>query len=160
MNKIQLFNKIKLFAYDFDGVMTDNKVYLDENGLESVKVNRGDGLGVIELSERGYKQIIISTEKNKVVQKRAKKLKIEAFTGVKNKATQLKIYCKKNKIKLDEVCFVGNDTNDIEAMKMCKFSFCPKDADIKVKKISKKIIDINGGNGVVREILNYIFYTK
>tara|TARA_B100001057_G_C22648911_1_gene871298 strand:- start:425 stop:907 length:483 start_codon:yes stop_codon:yes gene_type:complete len=160
VNKIQLFKKIKLFAYDFDGVMTDNRVYLSEKGIETVKLNRADGLAIIELTKRGYKQIIISTETNKVVKMRAKKLKIEAFIGVKNKEDYLKKYCKKNKIKLSEVCFVGNDVNDIGAIKVSQFSFCPKDSHLSVKKICNKVININGGDGVIREMLDLIFYKK
>ena len=68
--------EIKLIIYDFDGVMTDNKVYIDQSGKEMVQVNRGDGLGVSEIKKLGIEQIIISTEKNPVVTTRAKKLVI------------------------------------------------------------------------------------
>ena len=80
---------IKLIVYDFDGVMTDNKVYVDQFGNESVQVNRGDGLGVSEIKKIGIKQIIISTEKNPIVSSRAKKLKIDCLQGVKNYCNRL-----------------------------------------------------------------------
>lgn len=83
MNSLK--QEIKLIVYDFDGVMTDNKVYIDQNGMESVQVNRGDGLGVSEIKKLGIKQIILSTEKNLVVAARAKKLKIDCLHGVNNK---------------------------------------------------------------------------
>ena len=72
---------IELFVYDFDGVMTDNKVYIDQNGIEMVQVNRADGLGIAELKKMGYKQIILSTEKNSVVAARANKLGIGYLQG-------------------------------------------------------------------------------
>ena len=74
--------KIKLIVYDFDGVMTDNKVYIDQDGKETVKVNRGDGLGISEIKKLGIEQIIISTEKNLVVMKRAEKLGISCMKGI------------------------------------------------------------------------------
>ena len=77
--------RIKLFVYDFDGVMTDNKVYVDQDGKETVQVNRGDGLGISEIKKLGIEQIIISTEKNPVVVKRAEKLGIGCMQGIENK---------------------------------------------------------------------------
>jgi len=76
---------IKLIAYDFDGVMTDNKVYVDQNGKETVQVNRADGMGVSEIKKLGIEQIIISTEKNPVVSARAKKLDIYCLQEIENK---------------------------------------------------------------------------
>ena len=84
-------NKFDLIIYDFDGVMTDNKVYLSETGAETVLCNRSDGLAVSMISSMGYKQIIISTEKNNIVQLRAKKLNIVAFNNI---STNLKFYQK------------------------------------------------------------------
>ena len=78
-------NELKLIVYDFDGVMTDNKVYIDHSGNEIVQVNRGDGLGISEIKKLGIKQIIISTEKNKVVSARARKLGIDCLQGIDDK---------------------------------------------------------------------------
>ena len=152
----KLSNNIKLFVYDFDGVMTNNKVYVDQNGKESVQVNRADGLAISQFKKLNYSQIIISTETNKVVLKRAEKLKISAFVGIDDKSNILKKYCSDKKIKLNEVCYVGNDTNDLEAMKIAGFSFCPNDSDPQIKKICKIILKKNGGDGVIKEIYNYI----
>ena len=109
---------IKLVFYDFDGVMTDNKAYLNENGDESVKINRSDGLGVNMISDLGIKQIILSTEKNKIVKKRANKLKIDCFNNLKDKASKAREISKKLKIDLKDCCFIGNDLNDLEVMKL------------------------------------------
>jgi len=147
---------IKIIFYDFDGVMTDNKVYVDQKGNEMVQVNRADGLGVSEINKLGVKQIIISTEKNPVVTTRAKKLGIYCLQGIENKKDVLKNYCKKNDINLKNVAFVGNDTNDKEAMEISGYSFCPADAHDSIKAIVNHVFCKNGGHGVVRELLDLI----
>ena len=148
--------KIKLIVYDFDGVMTDNKVYVDQFGKESVQVNRADGLGVSEIKKMGIKQIIISTEKNAVVSSRAEKLKIECLQGVDNKQIVLRDYCSQNKIPIETVAFVGNDINDLDAMEMAGYSFCPADAHRSIKEISDHIFQTNGGFGVIRELFEHL----
>ena len=85
---------IKIIYYDFDGVMTDNKVYADQNGNEMVQVSRADGLGVSEIIKLGIQQIIMSTEVNPVVTQRAIKLKIPCLQGLENKKDALVDYSK------------------------------------------------------------------
>ena len=148
--------KLELIVYDFDGVMTNNKVYLSQNGNETVQVNRADGLGVSEIKILGIEQIIISTETNPVVTTRANKLGINCLQGVENKKEALKIYCKKNDLDLKNIAYVGNDINDKEAMEIVGYSFCPADAHGSIKKISNHILDTKGGNGVIRELLDFI----
>jgi len=150
------FKNITLIAYDFDGVMTDNKIYVDQNGNETVQVNRSDGLGVSEIKKLGIEQIIISTEKNPVVTKRAKKLNIKCLQGIDNKKQALEEYCYKKNIKLQNTAFVGNDINDLEALEIAGYSFCPADAHKSVKDISIYTLKSNGGEGVIREIFDLI----
>ena len=88
--------KIKLLVYDFDGVMTDNRVLVDQHGVESVMVSRGDGYGISRIKELGIKQVIISTETNEVVKRRAEKLKIDVIHGVEDKKTILRKFCEEN----------------------------------------------------------------
>ena len=152
----KIFNDLKLIVYDFDGVMTDNRVYVDQNGNESVQVNRSDGLGVSEIKKLGIEQIIISTEKNPVVTKRAKKLNIKCLQGIDNKKQALEEYCYKKNIKLQNTAFVGNDINDLEALEIAGYSFCPADAHKSVKDISIYTLKSNGGEGVIREIFDLI----
>lgn len=150
-------NKIDLIVYDFDGVMTDNKVILREDGLESVVVNRSDGLAIeIIKKEMGIKQIILTKEKNRVVEVRAKKLGIPVIKGIDDKKEILVSYCAENKIHLDSVVYIGNDLNDLEVMTVVGFPLCPSDACRDIKNISKVVMDVRGGDGVVREFLNYI----
>tara|TARA_B100000519_G_scaffold202474_1_gene220948 strand:- start:526 stop:990 length:465 start_codon:yes stop_codon:yes gene_type:complete len=151
-----MLDKIKLIVYDFDGVMTDNKVYIDQNGNEMVQVNRSDGLGIAKIKTLGIKQIIISTEENTVVSARANKLDIPCLQGIANKKYALKDYCQKNDIQILQVAYVGNDINDKNAMEIAGFSFCPADAHEAIKEISDHILKRNGGDGVIREIFDMI----
>tara|TARA_B100001750_G_scaffold174264_1_gene142450 strand:- start:93 stop:569 length:477 start_codon:yes stop_codon:yes gene_type:complete len=147
---------IKLIVYDFDGVMTNNKVYIDQNGNEMVQVNRGDGLGVAEIKKLGIQQLIISTEENPVVSVRANKLDIPFLQGVANKKYALTDYCQKKDIQNLQVAYVGNDINDKDAMAITGFSFCPADAHETIKEISNHVLKRNGGDGVIRELLDLI----
>jgi len=145
-----------LIVYDFDGVMTDNKVYVDQNGNETVKVNRADGFGVSEIKKLGIEQIIISTENNPVVSARASKIEIPSMQGIHNKKDFLMDYCRKNDIELSQVAFVGNDINDKKAMEISGVTFCPADSSEVIKTISDHVLKTNGGNGVIRELLDFI----
>ena len=136
--------------------MTNNKVYVDQNGNEMVQVNRADGLGVAEIKKMGIKQIIISTEKNPVVSARANKLDVPCLQGVANKKYALTDYCQKNDIQILQVAYVGNDINDKDAMVIVGFSFCPADAHETIKEISDYVLKRNGGDGVIREIFDII----
>ena len=147
---------IKLIVYDFDGVMTDNKVYLDQNGNEMVQVNRADGLGVSLIKKLGIPQIILSSEANPVVSTRARKLDIPCRQGIKNKEKELRKFCKENNYDLKLVGYVGNDINDLEAMQMAGISFCPADAHQDIIKISTHVLKTKGGKGVVRELLDFL----
>ena len=148
----EITNGINLIVYDFDGVMTDNKVYVDQNGREMVQVSRADGLGVSEIKKLGIEQIIISTEKNPVVSARAHKLSIPYLQGIENKKMALINYCKENDIDLKNVAYVGNDINDKEAMEIVGYSFCPADAHNSIKELSNHTLKVKGGEGVVRKL--------
>ena len=143
---------ISLMVYDFDGVMTDNKVTVSEDGTESVVCNRSDGLGVKIISALGIDQLILSTETNRVVAKRAEKLRIDVIHGSFDKKTSLLAHCNSRDIELIDVGYVGNDLNDLEAMKLCGRTFAPYDAHHLIKKWADHIMYSRGGEGVIREI--------
>ena len=146
----------QLIVYDFDGVMTDNKVYVDQNGNEMVQVNRADGLGVSEIKKLGIDQLIISTEKNPVISKRAKKLGIPSYFGIDDKKSLLLEYCNKNSIDIEKIIYIGNDINDKEAMEVVGYGICPSDAHQSIKEIVDYILISKGGMGVIRELLDYL----
>jgi len=149
-------SNIKLIIYDFDGVMTNNLVLINDKGEESVFVNRSDGLAVEKIKKLGIKQAIISSENNPIVAKRAEKLGIECLYGVSDKLTTLKNYLDKIKSDKDHTLFIGNDINDLDAMEFVKYTICPNDAHHDVKKISRIITKAKGGEGVVREVLDLL----
>ena len=153
--KIKL-DKIEAFIFDFDGVLTNNKVYLDQNGIESVICSREDGMAFGILKKVKSNIFILSTERNKIVKSRAKKLGITAVNGSKNKQKDLMKISKMNNFNLENTMYIGNDLNDYFAMKLCGIRVCPKDSNFKIKKISQVILKKNGGDGVVREILEDI----
>ena len=150
MNKS--FKKLKLIVYDFDGVMTDNKVYIDQNGNETVQVNRGDGLGLSEIKKLGIEQIIISTETNPVVKARASKLDIFCLQGIENKKVTLIDYCNSNNIDMQKVAYIGNDINDKKVMEIVGYTFCPSDAHESIKMISDYVLKTKGGPGCHQRI--------
>lgn len=154
-NKL-VFKGVELIAYDFDGVFTDNKVYLKSNGAESVIVNRSDGLAVDLLRKKGLRQMIITTETNEVVALRAKKLNMPLLRGVNNKKEALLDYCRQNNISPKKVIYIGNDLNDFEVMKSVGYPVCPLDACGEIKAVSKIVLNTKGGGGVARELINYI----
>jgi len=155
-----LISDIKYIFYDFDGVMTNNKVFIDQNGNEMVEVNRSDGLGIAEIKKLGIKQMILSTETNPVVSSRAEKLGIKCMQGIENKKEALTEYCMKHNIQLMDVAFVGNDINDKEVMEIAGVTFCPSDAHKSIITISDHILNTKGGDGVIRELLDLITKIK
>jgi N-acylneuraminate cytidylyltransferase/3-deoxy-D-manno-octulosonate 8-phosphate phosphatase (KDO 8-P phosphatase) len=146
-------DNIDAFVFDFDGVLTNNLVYLDENGNEIVSCNRADGLAFDVLRKLQKPSYILSTEKNPVVTARANKLKIPVLQGINNKVEALKEIANKEGFNLQNILYVGNDLNDYQVMKLCGFSVCPADSHPKIKEISDVVLKTNVGNGVVRELL-------
>jgi YrbI family 3-deoxy-D-manno-octulosonate 8-phosphate phosphatase len=151
---------ISLLLYDFDGVMTDNKVTVGEDGKEYVVCNRSDGLAVSVLKKWGVCQAIISTETNSVVVSRAAKLGIPCIHGVSNKKETVLKYCRELGISPQETLYVGNDINDRDAMLAVAYPVCPQDAYAEIQAISKMILPVSGGSGVIRALLNYLLSEK
>lgn len=152
------FDNIKLMVFDFDGVFTDNKVYIDQNGYETVMCDRADGMGIerLRLNRPDLEIMVLSKETNPVVLSRCKKLKINCINGIDDKLIQLREVCKNKKIDLLNVAYMGNDLNDIECMKYVGISICPADANQEVKNLSDLTLSRKGGNGAIRELTDYI----
>lgn len=147
---------IKMIISDFDGIMTDNRVMVDESGKETVCVSRADGQAVHMLRSMGIDLAIISTEVNGVVGKRAQKLNVECIQSVSDKAECLKKYCGEKKISLSNVAYIGNDINDYDAMRIAGIKIVPCDAYEEVKAIADYVTETKGGYGVIREIAGMI----
>lgn len=151
---------VQLVAFDFDGVFTDNMVYLNEEGIESVRCWRSDGLGLGRLKSAGIKMVIISTEINPVVTARAKKLNIPCRQGVEDKAKEIASICKEFGVDIDRAAFVGNDINDIPAFELVGFPIAVNDAHPEVLPYISHRTKAMGGRGAVREICDLIFAAK
>jgi N-acylneuraminate cytidylyltransferase len=147
---------IDLIVYDFDGVMTDNRALQFQDGTEAVLVSRADGWGIGQIKEKGIKQIILSTEKNPVVTSRGKKLGIEVIQGSDDKKSDLIDYCERHKIQTSAVLYVGNDVNDLEAMKLVGHPVAPADAHPVIIDIAKVVTNGQGGTGIIREIADWL----
>jgi 3-deoxy-D-manno-octulosonate 8-phosphate phosphatase (KDO 8-P phosphatase) len=160
MIKQELLASIKLIVFDFDGVFTDNTVYVDQNGLESVRCWRSDGLGLSRLQQIGVKTCIISTESNPVVSVRAKKLKISCRQCVEDKALAVKDICVKLNIDSKETMFVGNDINDIPAFESVGFPVAVADAYSEVDPYILLKTKKPGGFGAVREVCDLVFNAR
>ena len=152
-----ILDDIDALVFDFDGVLTNNLVYLNQEGVESVACSRADGLAFDVLRKLNKPTFILSTEKNSVVTMRAKKLKIQALQGIKNKADALSSLSESKGYDLGRILYVGNDLNDFNVMKICGYSVCPIDSHIKIKELSNIVLNTRGGEGVVRELLEEIF---
>jgi 3-deoxy-D-manno-octulosonate 8-phosphate phosphatase (KDO 8-P phosphatase) len=150
------FKDIDLIVYDFDGVLTDNRVLVLEDGREGVFCSRSDGLAIGMLKQEGVRQVIISTETNPVVSARAHKLGIEVLQDILDKKSALEQFCQEQGLDPNRVVFIGNDLNDVEAMKSVGFALCPQDAAQEVRDIAHQVIPRWGGDGVVREFWNIL----
>ena len=150
-------DNVHAFIFDFDGVLTNNMVFLSESGEESVVCSRSDGLAFDVLRKIGKQSYILSTEKKPVVSARAKKLKVPVLQGVSNKLDSLNKLADKNGYDLKNIIYVGNDLNDYSVMQSCGYTACPSDSHKEIKKISKIVLNTKGGHGVVRELLESVF---
>jgi 3-deoxy-D-manno-octulosonate 8-phosphate phosphatase (KDO 8-P phosphatase) len=155
--KQNILKKVKLVAFDFDGVFTDNTVYINDKGIESVRCWRSDGLGLEKLRSLDIDFLIISTEKNDVVRVRSSKLNITCLNSVENKGDVIISVCKERGVKPSEVLFLGNDINDIPALELVGIPMGVADShpDIFPYIIAKTTIP--GGFGAVREVCDLIY---
>ena len=147
---------IDLLILDFDGVLTDNRVYVTQDGQEAVACHRGDGWGIGLLKNAGLEIIILSTETNPVVSARAKKLGVECIQGCSDKAEATREIIAKKELDFTKVMYVGNDTNDSEAMALVGHAVAPADSHPEIIEVAKTITKARGGYGVVRELADLL----
>ena len=143
---------LDLIVYDFDGVMTDNRVLVDQNGREAVFCSRADGLGVGMIRDLGVAQMILSTEANPVVSARAAKLNLPVVQGCADKAQALSRLMHERNLDPARVLFLGNDVNDLAAMLLVGWPAAPADAAPEILEMARYVTRAVGGKGVVREL--------
>ncbi len=154
--------KIKLVLTDNDGVLTDTGVYYSAKGEELKRFSIRDGMGIERLRKyANVETIIITGEESGAVRSRAEKLKMkEYYLGVKKKEEVLLEILKKHNLTVDEIAFVGDDSNDVEIMKLVGFKATPSDGMNFIKEIADYICENKGGNGAFREVAELIISSK
>ena len=150
-------SNIKLLAMDVDGILTDAGMYYSEKGDELKKFNTIDGKGIELIRNIGVKTAIITSENTKIVERRAKKLKIDfLYQGIDRKDVIIKEIAKKQNINLNQIAYIGDDLNDISALKIVGFPITVKNARKENKSHAKLIVPICGGDGCVRYVCDLI----
>ena len=157
VNLKNIIQKLKLVIFDVDGVFTNGAVYLSQDGVESMKFSRIDGRGIRLLKEKGLKTAVITSEDTPIVDIRMVKLRIDdIFIGIDNKITIYNELKKKYNLEDENICYLGDDTNDLAILKIVGLSCCPKNAQNLVKKNSKYLSEYKGGRGFVIDVFNLI----
>ena len=149
--------KVTLLAMDFDGVLTDNRVWVSEKGEEMVAANRSDSLGLNILRKKlGIECLVISTETNPVVKARCDKMKVPFLQAVDDKETALRNVIRERKLDPAQVIFVGNDTNDLPCFPVAGYAVCPADSQPEIIAKADLVLKMDGGRGAVRELCNIL----
>ena len=142
----------RLVVFDFDGVMTDNRVWIGEHGDEWVACNRSDGLGLERLRQLGVDLFVLSTETNPVVAARCRKLGLPCEQGVRDKAGRLRSLLRERGIAPLDVLYVGNDVNDVDCIRLVGCGVAVADAHRDALGAADVVLTRAGGHGAVREL--------
>ncbi len=152
--------QVDLVVFDFDGVMTDNRVWVDQDGREMVAANRSDSLGLNALRAAGVRTMVISTETNPVVAARCRKLKLEHIQGVEDKATLLKNILADQQIDPRKAIYLGNDINDVPCFPLVACALVVADAQPAARRAADIVLSQAGGHGAVRELCDLLLQNK
>lgn len=156
-----LARDVSMIVLDVDGVLTDGRIIVDGDGLESKNFYVRDGLGIAEAVKAGYKVAIISGRHSPVVEHRARELKIhEVHQGVVDKLSVFRKILEKHGLVSGQTAYMGDDVNDLAVMNAAGFSAAPADADETVRTAARWVSRRNGGNGAVREMIEFIMKTQ
>lgn len=148
---------IELIVLDVDGTMTDSRITYSHNGDEIKSFNVKDGLAIASWRKLGKQVAIITGRQSAIVERRAKELHIEHFyQGVDNKKEVLESLLEKLDLNMKNVAAIGDDLNDLQMLKTAEISFVPRDASAYVDKIATVILSKRGGEGAVREMIEYL----
>ena len=148
--------RVRLLVMDFDGVLTDDLVWVDESGVESVAASRADGMGLALLRAAGIEAVVLSSETNPVVSARCRKLGIEAIQGVTDKASALQALLDRTGIGREAVVYIGNDVNDLPCFPVAGWAVAVADAEPSVRAEADHVLRASGGRGAVRELCDFI----
>jgi N-acylneuraminate cytidylyltransferase len=154
------FADVRLLVLDFDGVMTDNRVLVAQDGAEAVLCNRSDGWGLGLLKQTGVEALVLSTEKNPVVAARCRKLDLACVQGCDDKLAALQKLAKQRSLTPAQVAYVGNDANDADCLRWVGLPIAVADARPEAREAARWITTLPGGAGAVREVCDQILYQK
>jgi N-acylneuraminate cytidylyltransferase len=144
---------VRAVIMDFDGVHTDDTVTVDENGKESVRASRSDGMGIELLRRAGrYKLVIVSKETNGVVGARAAKIKVECLQAIEDKVASIETWLAAQHLNWSDVLYVGNDVNDLGPLSRALVAVCPQGAHPSAASLAHWVVPRPGGSGVLRAI--------
>jgi len=152
--------QVRLLVLDFDGVLTDNRVLVGEDGREAVWCDRGDGWGIARLKEAGIEIVVLSTETNPVVEMRSRKLGVECFQGCADKLVMLQDIAQQRGLTPGQIAYVGNDVNDLACLRWVGCPIAVADAVSAVRTEAQLITTRAGGQGAVREIADWLLSVK
>jgi 3-deoxy-D-manno-octulosonate 8-phosphate phosphatase (KDO 8-P phosphatase) len=152
-----LLERVRFAIFDFDGVFTDNRVWVDERGEELLAFSRSDGLGLRRLEEVGVRPLIVSMEKNPIVGARARKLHVDCVQGVEDKLRVVQERARRLEVGLEDTAYVGNDINDSECLRAVGLPVVPADAWPEVQRLARLVLSRAGGNGCVREFCDAVW---
>ena len=147
---------IRLLVLDFDGVLTDNRVWVDQDGREMVAANRSDSMGIYQLHQAGVEAVVISMETNPVVAARCRKMNIPWIQGEKDKAAALQKLLMERNIDAGEVVYLGNDVNDLPCFPLVGWAVAVADAMPEVSRQADFVLSRPGGHAAVRELCDLI----
>lgn len=149
---------IKLFVIDVDGTLTDGSIIYDDNGTEIKSFNTRDGAAFFALKEMGIKIMILTGRECRATERRMTEMRVDyLFQDVDNKSDFLHAFCENNSYSKEEVAYIGDELNDISAMRLCGYVGCPSDACKEVKEMADYISVKKGGEGVLRDIVEHYF---
>jgi 3-deoxy-D-manno-octulosonate 8-phosphate phosphatase (KDO 8-P phosphatase) len=152
-----LLERVRLAVFDFDGVFTDNRVWVNEQGEEMLAFSRSDGLGLRRLDEVGVQYLILSMEENPIVGARARKLRADCVQGVEDKLAVLRQKAGQLGVAFAETAYLGNDVNDAECLQAVGVPVVPADAWPEVKPLAHWVLSRSGGEGCVREFCDGVW---
>jgi N-acylneuraminate cytidylyltransferase len=150
------WSRVKAIAFDFDGVFTDDRVWVSQTGEELVACSRSDGMGIGLLRQAGVQMIIISKEPNSVVSARARKLALEVIQGCDDKLPEFSRWLASIGVSVEHSAFMGNDINDLECMQHSAVAIAPADAHPAALAVANYITQKSGGNGAIREVADVL----
>jgi 3-deoxy-D-manno-octulosonate 8-phosphate phosphatase (KDO 8-P phosphatase) len=152
--------RIKAIAMDVDGVLTDGSVWWGPNGEEWKRFHFADIMGLSLARRAGMTIALMSGENSPLVDRLAEKFGIsDVHKGCKDKAGALRAFSQRHSLPLEQICFIGDDVNDLPALAIAGLSACPADARPAIRKTCQLVSQLSGGNGAVREVVDMVLAT-